>query len=1370
MPEESQSDIDLLQACIQGKSRAFEGVVSRYQSLVCAITYSGTGSLHKSEELAQETFILAWKNLTRLRDLNKFRAWLCRIARSTVQNWQRSRKRDVVARAASLDAAADQAAHTYEPVEAAIHREQEQVVHQALHRIPANYREPLVLFYRENKSAREVAALMGLSENTTRQRISRARAMLKKQVAAMVETTLTSSRPGRAFTAGVMASLAGIAIKGTTTVGAAQVAVSSSGLGLTAALSGIAGKITLVAAGVAIITGGVLLHRHLTTETQISPVSPDQQQAAADQTAFAAPQDSSPSQDLSAAKTTNADSRQSNITDDSGGLGPNTVQSATQVQKAAPGATGPYEFKARGVLSGLITDSATGAPIQDALVDISNNGSRARTDEHGFYSIEKIYRPGNCRITVASKAYVGIGYDAKRSLINLSQDKQMVRHFQLPRACMVNVRVLDANGVGIQGARVVATSLADDLKREIGGHGMPERTDHRGELLLGSFPPAQTDYLITVWHEVTIRKEKMANGIGRVFMQYDYAAAKAELRLTDPNIIESVDIVLKKGKPVHGYAEYADGVPATDIQIGAQPAWWHCSGGGDHYPVREDGTFTLEHITPGTYDIKMLTTGPGGLPQSSGGVIQIKLPPPDEQPLIIHLPVPSPQSLASISGRVIFPGKEKADDIEVSAYSPSLGRKHVYVPLANGMNPDQTFHLSGLEPGDYRVTFSGREIQSKTLENVTAPCDDLEVELETANARPPSLTGTVVDAHTGTPIREFRVRLLKQRTLRGANSVPSDQWISFSGKDGRFDIESVGPGIYQVQVMAQAYAPLLSEEINTDQPTEPVLALTPGGTVTGRVLNQTGKPIDGAKVIPLSYAGGTMTRTRAAFASENGACRTEKGLFTLGPLPAGTESLKVTHPDYAFRIVEGVEVHEKQITADIEVVLTPGGTVEGVVWDEHGQALANQVLYVQDDDGYSGTTGELIGRLATAVTDSNGFYRARHLPEQLCYINRAAPWKTIGVVRRTVMPLDGRTVTVDFGGEPIVSGSILIQGKPLAQRRIQLRTLGSSISARFKCFAMTDEQGHFAFRGAVPGTYTIHYEMPNSAERWEKLIMFDVADANLDLGVIGSADAELLVRIQQSSAPAQVTISMLSLSESPINSSFMPAKYLVHTPPNPGDPWIVPDVVAGTYTLVLMRDDFVQLRREISLESDQKPWEISWRLPDTTARLSGSLDGSRQAFLLWQDSGEVLATVMPDEQGEYSLKNLPAGSYFAGTSLQMLYKSPASAQITLSAGEHKQFNPDMSIRNAEQPCVLSVQVIDDNGTLRSDLDLSLTGDLGDVGPFSAIEGNYIFMASSGAHLLHVVAHGYHPIEKAVTLTPIEPGTKPKSLQIRLERL
>jgi RNA polymerase sigma factor (sigma-70 family) len=217
---------ELLQASLAGSKEAFGAIVQRYQSLVCAIAYSATGDIAGSEELAQETFLRVWKNLRQLEDLNNFRAWLCAIARNLVSQSIREKPRDVLHAADSLETAEAVEASTPDPGQAAIDKELQGIVWAAVGRVPQEYREPLVLFYREQQSVSQVAADLGLSEEMVRQRLHRGRKFIQAEVASLVEDTLARSGPGKAFAIAVVAALPAIV---TPTASAAVVGIAAKG-------------------------------------------------------------------------------------------------------------------------------------------------------------------------------------------------------------------------------------------------------------------------------------------------------------------------------------------------------------------------------------------------------------------------------------------------------------------------------------------------------------------------------------------------------------------------------------------------------------------------------------------------------------------------------------------------------------------------------------------------------------------------------------------------------------------------------------------------------------------------------------------------------------------------------------------------------------------------------------------------------------------------------------------------------------------------------------------------------------------------------------------------------------------------------------
>src|SRR6478752_2855185 len=150
MTGEGYSDADLVARSLAGDRDAFSCIVSRYQTLICSLAYSRIGNLGQSEDIAQETFITAWKRLRHLREPAKLRSWLCGIVRNRVYKNLRREGLEPAHDAESLDLADDRAAGEALPSEQVVRREEETILWRSLERIPENYREPLVLFYREH--------------------------------------------------------------------------------------------------------------------------------------------------------------------------------------------------------------------------------------------------------------------------------------------------------------------------------------------------------------------------------------------------------------------------------------------------------------------------------------------------------------------------------------------------------------------------------------------------------------------------------------------------------------------------------------------------------------------------------------------------------------------------------------------------------------------------------------------------------------------------------------------------------------------------------------------------------------------------------------------------------------------------------------------------------------------------------------------------------------------------------------------------------------------------------------------------------------------------------------------------------------------
>lgn len=200
-------DAILLERCLSGDVQAFERLIERYQSLICAITFSGTGNQAQSEDLAQETFIAAWRNISSVRDRGKFRQWICGIARNLTRNHHRRAYRTPHENLPDSAPIEETPIVVSTPREQAIGREEEEIVWRELQKIPELYREPMILYYRMNQSIQTTAEALDLSEDAVKQRLARGRKLLHDRMSVFVEERLERIRVTPNFSAVVLSAI-----------------------------------------------------------------------------------------------------------------------------------------------------------------------------------------------------------------------------------------------------------------------------------------------------------------------------------------------------------------------------------------------------------------------------------------------------------------------------------------------------------------------------------------------------------------------------------------------------------------------------------------------------------------------------------------------------------------------------------------------------------------------------------------------------------------------------------------------------------------------------------------------------------------------------------------------------------------------------------------------------------------------------------------------------------------------------------------------------------------------------------------------------------------------------------------------------------
>jgi RNA polymerase sigma-70 factor, ECF subfamily len=155
----------------EGDSEAFELVVRQHQRMIHSLCYRMTGSLADAEDLAQETFIQAYKHLDGFRAESRLSAWLYRIAVNQCLNWQKRKQRQ-----AQLHE--EWSRQELEPSGEDAGRAQQ--VQEALLKLPPKQRAAVVLTTYDGLTHAEAAAALGCSETTVSWRLFAARSKLKR--------------------------------------------------------------------------------------------------------------------------------------------------------------------------------------------------------------------------------------------------------------------------------------------------------------------------------------------------------------------------------------------------------------------------------------------------------------------------------------------------------------------------------------------------------------------------------------------------------------------------------------------------------------------------------------------------------------------------------------------------------------------------------------------------------------------------------------------------------------------------------------------------------------------------------------------------------------------------------------------------------------------------------------------------------------------------------------------------------------------------------------------------------------------------------------------------------------------------------------
>ena len=205
-------DAQLVNRFLTGDESAYTALVKKYQKSVHALAWRKVGNFHTAEELTQDTFLKVYEKLATLKNPNQFAGWLYVIANRVCIAWYRKQKPQMESLENTSEAEIDASSyHHYEDEqrENASAEYRRGFIKNLLEELPESERTVVTLHYLGEMTCKAISEFLGVSPNTVKSRLQRARNRLKEQEN-MIRETLGSVQLPANFTENILRQVAEI--------------------------------------------------------------------------------------------------------------------------------------------------------------------------------------------------------------------------------------------------------------------------------------------------------------------------------------------------------------------------------------------------------------------------------------------------------------------------------------------------------------------------------------------------------------------------------------------------------------------------------------------------------------------------------------------------------------------------------------------------------------------------------------------------------------------------------------------------------------------------------------------------------------------------------------------------------------------------------------------------------------------------------------------------------------------------------------------------------------------------------------------------------------------------------------------------------
>jgi RNA polymerase sigma-70 factor (ECF subfamily) len=192
-----------VQRCLNGEKDAFGALVDKYKNAVYGLAYREVRNFEDAQDIGQEVFIAAYKNLHTLKHPHRFGSWIYTITVNQCRMWLRKRARNPLT-IASADGRESEFALQNRAIQQNRERKISDRLHDAIDELPESSRLVVILYYINGLTCKEIAAFTGTKLNTVKSKLNRARDALRMHLTEVPDQATVQHSVSSRFTSKVL--------------------------------------------------------------------------------------------------------------------------------------------------------------------------------------------------------------------------------------------------------------------------------------------------------------------------------------------------------------------------------------------------------------------------------------------------------------------------------------------------------------------------------------------------------------------------------------------------------------------------------------------------------------------------------------------------------------------------------------------------------------------------------------------------------------------------------------------------------------------------------------------------------------------------------------------------------------------------------------------------------------------------------------------------------------------------------------------------------------------------------------------------------------------------------------------------------------